>query len=375
MAGLYALGAAAGIQSSIFSERIHILGSTQRKNVMRILVTGADGFIGQHLVRALLDEGHQVRGMYNVEKPLYFFSKTEIEWRKADLRDAATLVKIAENIDVVYHLAAIPRNDMRKSWDDYKVVNVNGTASLLEESNKAGVRRFLYVSSVEAAGYGDGIHPRVETDPPRPDNNYGKSKLEAEGLVLGKKWNMECVVLRLPMIYGPGTFLIVPKLFGFVKKRFYPLIGKGQGLMEFCYVGNAVNALVLASRHEKARGELFYISDKRSYLIKDVIACVAESMKVKVRFIHIPVLVAMCVAVCFEAVAKLFPFPPLVSPYSRKPFFTRETVRWTTKNWNTVSTEKIRTMLGYAPTVDIAEGCKRTAEWLKEHGDQQHLQA
>jgi UDP-glucose 4-epimerase len=335
---------------------------------MRILVTGADGFIGQHLVRALLDAGHRVRGMYNVEKQLYFFAKAEIEWRKADLRDAATIAKMAEDIDVVYHLAAIPRNDKRKTWDDFQIENVNGTSLLLEESNRARVRRFIYVSSVEAAGYGDGSHPRVETDAPRPDNNYGKSKLKAEELVLGKKWNMECVVMRLPMVYGPGTFLIVPKLFGFVKKGFYPLIGNGQSLMEFCYVGNAVNALVLACHHKKIGGELFYVSDERSYSIKEVISHIAAAMKVNVLFIHVPVFFATCAALCFEAAAKLLPFPPLVSRYSRKPFFTRETVWWTTRNVNIVSTEKIRRILGYQPLVSIEDGCRKTVEWLHLEG-------
>ena len=176
------------------------------------------------------------------------------------------------------------------------------------------------------------------------------------------------------MVYGPGTFLIVPKLFGFVKKGFYPLIGDGESIMEFCYVSNAVNALVLACDHKKAGGELFYVSDERSYTIKEVISRVAEAMKVNVLFIHVPVFFATCGALCFEAAAKLFPFPPLVSRYSHKPFFSRETVKWTTRDYNTVSAEKIRRVLGYAPVIIITEGCKRTAEWLNEHWDQQHLQ-
>jgi UDP-glucose 4-epimerase len=144
--------------------------------------------------------------------------------------------------------------------------------------------------------------------------------------------------------------------------------------MEFCYVGNAVNALLLACDHKKARGELFYVSDERSYTIQEVISHVAEAMKVGVLFFHIPEFLALCGALCCEMAAKLFPFPPLVSKYSHKPFFTRETVKWTTHDYNTVSTEKIRRMLGYAPAIGIAEGCKRTAEWLKAHWDQKNQQ-
>lgn len=334
---------------------------------MHVLVTGANGFIGQHLVRALLDAGHKVRGMYNVEKPLYFFSKDDIEWRRADLRDAASLKGIAAGIDLVYHLAAIPRNDTSRTWNDFLAQNVTGTAFFLDECYTSRVKRFIYVSSVEAAGYGDGIHPRAETDIPHPENNYGKSKLLAEELVLKRKWNMECVVVRFPMVYGPGTFVIVPKLFGFVKNGIYPLIGNGQTLMEFCYVGNAVNALLLAGEIKRSGGELFYASDERSYSIKEVVSHVAIAMNAKILFVRIPVSLAMFGALLFEAAARMIPIPPLVSRYSRKPFFTRETVAWTTKNCNIVSTEKIRRLLGYAPLIDISEGCRRTAEWLCQH--------
>jgi nucleoside-diphosphate-sugar epimerase len=340
---------------------------------MHVLVTGANGFIGQHLVRALLDAGHHVRGMYNVEKPLYFFGSDEIEWRKAELRDPKSLQGIGKDIDLVFHLAAIPRNDKSKTWDDFLTQNVKGTELLLQECDSSKVKRFVYVSSVEAAGYGDGIHPRSEEDPTHPENDYGKSKKLAEELVLGKQWSMECVVVRLPMIYGPGTFLIVPKLFGFVKNGFYPLIGTSPTLMEFCYVGNAVSALLLVSQSKEAVGELFYVSDKRSYSIREVVSQVAKAMNVKILFVSIPVFLAMFGALLFEGMARLLPFPPLVSRYSRKPFFTRETVMWTTKNCNIVSTEKIKRVLGYTPTIDIAEGCRRTAEWLRAHWSEQQM--
>jgi UDP-glucose 4-epimerase len=230
------------------------------------------------------------------------------------------------------------------------------------------VKRFVFVSTVEAAGYGDGIHPRREEDEPHPTNNYGKSKLEAEKLVLDGQWSFERTVIRLPMVYGPGTFLIVPKLFGMVKRGFYPLIGNADTLMEFCYVANSVQGLRLAGEHTAAAGELFYLSDERSYSIREVVSEIAKAVGVRVQFVRIPTWLAMVVALKWEIVAKMLPFPPIVSKYSRKPFFTRETVRWTTRNVNVVSTEKMRRMLGYQPGVGIAQGCAETAQWLREQG-------
>jgi UDP-glucose 4-epimerase len=335
-----------------------------------ILVTGATGFIGQHLTRKLLDIGGErsVRTVYTDDSAkLYFFRNEEVDSRKADITDRQSISGLMDGIDVVYHLAAISRNDLSKTWEDFYAVNVQGTVNLLEEAKAAGVKKFVFASTVEAAGFGDGVSPRVETDAPNPVNNYGKSKLSAERQVLSGAWPMECAVLRLPMIYGPGTFLIVPKLFGMVRRGFYPMIGGGKALMEFCYVDNAVNGIISAGEKKEAAGELFYLSDERSYSIREVVSTIAESSGKRVLFVSIPVFAAKFLGLCWEIAAKILPFPPIISKYSRKPFFSRETVFWTTRNVNTVSTEKIKSVLGYSPAVNIKEGTRRTAEWLNEN--------
>ncbi len=331
----------------------------------KVLVTGANGFIGQHLCRRLLDSGYSVRGLKHEKSTLYFISENDIEFIDGDLKDEKLLQKIVDGVDIVYHLAAIPRNDISKTWEDFEEVNVKGTELLLKAAEKAKVKRFVFTSTVEAAGFSMSFKPRKEDDSPNPGNNYGKSKLEAEKVLLNNNWKMEVTVARLPMIYGPGTFLIVPKLFGMVKKGFYPFIGNGKTLMEFCYVGNAVEALSLLGKEKNVNKELFYISDERSYSIKEVVNAVAKSQNKKYIPLHLPVFIANIIAIAFEIVAKIIPVPPIISPVSKKPFFTRETVFWTTRNVNTVSTEKIRSALNYKPPYDIHEGCKITSQWFE----------
>lgn len=333
----------------------------------KILVTGANGFIGQHLVKKLLSEGKNIRGTKYTERPLYFFKAEDIEWRTVDVQKKESLNGVAQDISCIYHLAAIPNNDYSKTWEDFYTVNVLGTRALLEEAKKAVVKRFVYISTVEAAGYGDGVNPRRESDKPNPDNNYGKSKLQAEQMVLNGSWPFECIVVRLPAIYGPGTFFIVPKLFGMVKRGFYPFVGSGNALMEFCYVENAVQAIILAGTSPDAVGELFYVADERSYSIKEIIVAIATVMDKRILMIHIPRWIAYIIAWQWELSAKIFPFPPLVSPASKKPFFTRETVWWTTRNVNIVSTEKIRKLLGFKPAISLSHGCDETWKWLKAH--------
>lgn len=333
-----------------------------------VLVTGANGFIGQHLCRFLIDNDFHVRGLCHEQRELYFIKKNEIDWVQADLTDANSLKNIADGMDYIFHLAAIPRNDLSKQWNDFFECNVKGTERLLAEAEKSHVKRFVFISTVEAAGYGDGINPRTESDIAKPDNNYGKSKLEAEKIVMSDSWSFDRTIFRLPMIYGPGTFIIVPKLFGMICKGFYPFIGSGATLMEFCYVGNAVAAIVHSIESDKAKNQLYYISDQRTYTIKEVIDAIARSLNKKYFPLFIPKLAAYAAALIFELLARIAPFPPIVSKYSKKPFFTRETVRWTTSNINFVSTEKFKRDLMFFPPFTIDQGCSETVLWLRAHG-------
>lgn len=333
----------------------------------KVLVTGAEGFIGRHLCRSLLEGGFTVRGTRLSSKRPEFVGEAGMEWVECRVEEPETLRDLCSDIYTVFHLAAIPRNNIGLDWEQFEAINVGGTRNLLREAARSGVRRFVFVSTVEAAGYGDGTNPRREADEPHPVNNYGKSKLLAEELVMKGGWEFETTTIRLPMIYGPGTFLIVPKLFGAIRTGFYPLIGSGETLMEFCYVGNAVHGIRLCGKHPDAAGELFYVSDERSYSIREVALAIAESMRRKVRFLSVPVWAANLLGLSWELLAKIFPFPPIVSPYSGKPFFTRETVSWTTKNVNIVSIDKISTVLGYEAPFGIADGCRATSKWLELH--------
>lgn len=328
-----------------------------------VLVTGCSGFIGQHVVNALIAKGIRVRGVDITPFPAV--NAPTIDFRPVNLTEPEAVTDITKGIDTVIHLAAIPREDRSKSYDEFLSVNVEATARLLDDAQRNSVSRFVFISTVEAAGFGNGTAPRTEIDPPEPVNAYGKSKRAAEERIMGtSEWTMEKVIVRLPMIYGPGTEMIDAKLFGMVKRRFYPLIGKGTARMEFCYIENAVTGILLAATHKAAAGELFYLSDQRSYTIKEVITAVAAGVGVPITFIHIPVPLAYTIALLWEIAAKLFPYKPFIMPASKKPFFSRETVWWTTRDVNTVSTEKIRQQLGYNATISIEEGCKKTAQWF-----------
>lgn len=330
----------------------------------RLLVTGCNGFIGKHLASAAIKSGHSVHGVdirqLQEDAPVH----PSFHFSAIDLTNHASTHGICRNIDTVIHLAAIPREDLSKTWNDYVSVNIDASVNLLNEAARAGVKRFIFISTVEAAGFGNGTRPRIESDTPAPVNFYGKSKLAAEEQLKANATNVELVILRLPMIYGPGTDLIDAKLFGMVKRRIYPLIGNGNTLMEFCFVKNAVDAILLSSEHPAAANELFYVSDIRSYSIREVITAVAKGVGVSIHFICIPPALAYGIAYLWELFAKIFPVPPFIMPASKKPFFSRQTVWWTTRNVNIVSIDKIVRTLGFSPAISIDQGCRETAAWF-----------
>jgi len=325
------------------------------------IVTGGNGFIGSYLSNELVIRGYRVIRLIQ-DTPANRQTNPGQDIRFFDLAKPESMKDICEGGNVVFHLAAIPREQTNFNKEDYIQVNVNGTRCLLEEAAHAGVGRFVYVSTIEAVGPAINSVPLTEETEPHPLNNYGKSKLEAERLVNNfHSGQMTCSVVRLPMIYGPGNYLNVPKLFGAVQRPVFPLIGNGHALMEFCFVGNAVQGLILAGEQEKAAGEIFFISEE-SRRLRDVISAVAKAENVRPFLFVIPVPLAYILALLIEGAAVVLPFKPFRSPITHKPLFTRKTIEWTTHSVNICSAEKAACVLGYKPPFSLEEGLRITVE-------------
>jgi nucleoside-diphosphate-sugar epimerase len=162
--------------------------------------------------------------------------------------------------------------------------------------------------------------------------------------------------------------LHLKRLFKLVKTGFYPVMGDGQALMEFCYVGNVVAGLILAARSKQAIGRTYYISDERSYTITEVLNAIAKAEGVKLRIIHLPTPVGNAIGLTVETFGKVFRFWPFIVKETGRPTFSRNTVRWSTGNTWICSTEKAKRELGYEPAVSLQEGVQRTVEWYKSVG-------
>ena len=203
-----------------------------------VLVTGVTGFTGGHLARTLAkDKNVIVRGLVRPGKDTAELEAAGIQIVRGDLTDKASLAKAVEGVDLVYHIAAVYREEnipRQRFWD----VNVEGTRNLLEASKEAQIKRFIHCSTVGVQG--EIKHPPAkEDDPFNPGDYYQESKLEGELLALNffKKEGLPGVVFRPVGIYGPGDMRFL-KMFKLIRKG---MIGSGKVLYHLTYIDDLVD--------------------------------------------------------------------------------------------------------------------------------------
>ncbi len=236
---------------------------------MRALVTGGAGFIGSHIVDRLLDEGWDVRVLDNLSTGnLDNLDTKRAQFIEGDIRDIATLLTVMQDVDVVFHLAAMPAVPRSiKMPVTTNSVNVDGTLLVLEVAHSQGVRRVVYSSS--SSVYGDTAKlPKVENMQTLPLSPYAVQKLAGEGYcsVYNKVFGLETVALRYFNVFGPRQnpnsdySAVIPKFITHAKMDSEPTIdGDGNNTRDFTYVQNVVDANLLAAWSPDAVGRVINV--------------------------------------------------------------------------------------------------------------------
>ena len=247
---------------------------------MTSLVTGADGFVGRALRTQLASRGQDVRAA-----------------TRATVGDIAAVTDwepLVNGVDVVYHLAARVHVMNERSGDAaaaYRSTNVDATLALARASARAGVRHLVFVSSVKAGGEWSGSHPLRESDPPRPEDEYGRSKLEAERILeaVRAETSMHVSVLRPPLVYGAGVKANFLRLMMAVD-RFVPLpLGSIRNERSLVYVGNLVDAMTRCVDGGEAASRTFYVSDGEDVSTADLVRKIAASLGRPALLVPVPV--------------------------------------------------------------------------------------
>jgi nucleoside-diphosphate-sugar epimerase len=267
---------------------------------MRVLVTGGTGFLGSHLVEALVEEpGCEVFVLVrDPSKRRWLEGVDGVRLLAGDLENVPVL---PAGLSCVYHLGGLTKT-LRPS--EYYTVNRDGTANLLQAlERQSGRPRFVHLSSLAAVGPSSPGRGVSEDDEPRPVSPYGESKLEAENEVLRYQDRFSVVLLRAAAVYGPRDedFL---EFFRWIRRGIKPILGRRK-ILSLLYVRDAVRACLMAGRPGRPSGEIFNIADPRAYGWEDIGRVAAGVLGKKPIPIRLPIWSAYLASVASEGVGRL----------------------------------------------------------------------
>jgi len=335
---------------------------------MKILVTGASGFIGSHLVERLVREGYSVRALVreservgrdffeNRQDCIDVLNRLGVEIVYGDLLDCESLKRAVESVDWVFHLGAIAR-PMAIPDKLYFEVNEKGTENLLGVCSNEGVKRVVVMSSVSAVGPSRDGKPVNEESECRPVDVYGWSKLAQEKVV--EKFvdkGLDVVVLRPPMVFGPRDIEML-RLFKAVDKRFFPLSSNVKGI-EFLYVENLVEACLLGMLKSRS-GEKYHVTNGEHYSINDIISGIEKGLGKRVIGVKFPKEVFVVGGWVVEIVFRMI---------GKHPPFRHDTVEWMSEKFWYSDSCKIERELGYVGRVGLEDGVRRTVGYYRGKG-------
>lgn len=314
---------------------------------MRVLVTGATGFIGRRLVESLCGEGLEVRAISrhaSVGDLIHRCPSGRIVPLVADLARTASLEGICANVEAIFHLAGYahaPDTNGRSAALIHRQVTVEGTRLLLEQACRSGVGRFIFVSSAKAMGEG-GEECLEETVAASPVTEYGQAKLEAEQLVMaaGRDCGMHVCVLRLPLVYGPGVKGNLLQMIKAIDNGRVPSPPEVSNRRSMVHVDDVVQALRLAVENPKANGEVYLVTDGRVYSTREMYVLIRRALGRAVPRWAVPAGALRAIAWMGDAIGRM----------RGRPFFFNSIVLDKLLGSAWYSSAKIERDLGFKPT-------------------------
>src|SRR3989339_112621 len=275
-----------------------VLTGAVRKSSLKALVTGATGFIGSHLVEALVQRGFRVRCLVRPTSHLAWVKGLPVEIIYGDCQEKDSLGPGVKDVDLVFHLAGATRAIDAKT---YYAVNALGTENLvwacLEHNTR--LQKFIYLSSQAAAGPGRDGGKKKESDHCQPVSPYGMSKRRGEELGLSQAQEVPLLILRPAAVYGPRdkAFLF---LFQCLAKRIKPSISGGVQHLSLCSVQDLVGAILLAASTPTQSGEIFFLSDGQDYRMEEINDIFAQAMEISAFRLRLPPRVLLGIAAMAE---------------------------------------------------------------------------
>jgi nucleoside-diphosphate-sugar epimerase len=326
---------------------------------MNILVTGGTGFVGINFIPALISKGHSVRVLCRNRKKAISLFGNSCEIVVGDITDVMSLTGCCDDIDVVYHMVAKVGNELpnEHNFIAFRKVNVEGTQNIVNEAKKAGISKFIFISSIAAMGivHEDTIDEKSKCNPYLP---YQVTKLEGEMIILNEfqKTGFPGIVIRPTKIFGVGeneySYLMLAKL---CKIGFLPKIGSGKNYTSNLYITDLVQGLVqLVDRG--CMGEVYIFTSNNSIGFCDSAEIVAKEMNRKIHFVKIPSWLMIQGARIIE---RAYLFLEKKAPVTEKNILATTTDR-------IYNISKAIDQLGFNPLTSMDEGIAKVVKYYKQ---------
>ena len=340
---------------------------TDRPAPATVVVTGANGWLGQNLVRELASTRERVRCLVRGEDEAALLSVVSpvIDPVVGDVRDPAVLDRLFDGVGgaTVFHCAGVihPVAKVREMFD----VNVGGTQLALDRARRAGVSRFVHVSSNSPFGANERPTDRFTEDSPyNPYMGYGKSKLEAEQLVFRsfERGDLDTVIVRPPWFYGPYQPERQTTFFSAIRRGRFPLVGDGTQQRSMVFTGNLVHGLLRAEVADAASGQAYWIADAEPYELRKIIETVktalsAEGLPVRDRR---PLRMPLLAARVAERVDGFL--------QSQGRYLQAVHVLGELKDTIACDISLARKEIGYDPPTALLDGMRASIRWCLAHG-------
>jgi len=329
------------------------------------LVTGGTGLLGSHIVEQLRKRGRPVRALVRSGSDTSWLKDQGVELVEGDLSDRDSLDQACDGVQCIHHAAA--RVGDWGPWRDFVRITIDGSFNLFDAAEKAGVPRFIHISSISA--YGHVNKPGLVIDETGPLgvkvhrwSYYTRAKVTVEEELWhrhagGSK--VKYTVIRPSWLYGPRDRATIARLVAMVRDGKAKLLGTGDNRLNVVYAGNVAEACILAADNPKAVGQAYNCSNDGELTQRQYFNMIAEAIGAKPVTKCVPYKTAYTAAFVLECIGHLLRLkkPPLITRYAV----------WLMGRDTFFSAEKARKELGWKPTVSYEEGIPATIRWFENH--------
>lgn len=319
-------------------------------------VTGATGFVGSHLVDHLLEKGYTVKCLTRKTSNLRWLDGKNIELCEGSLSDKDSLKKAIVGCNYIFHVAGVL---FGKTEEEFIQGNLSGTKNMVEACLESGQTfdRFLYVTSLLAAGASETEKALTEEDKCKPFSWYGKSKFQSESYIKTQMDKLPVTIIRPGGVYGPRDYAMF-EAFKASKSGFNLILGEKNKLASVIHVTDLVTGIIQAAESEKAKSEIYYLANTTHMRQEEFGELIIKAMGKSPKNIVLPYFIASIFAQLSEFFAQ----------FSAKPaILNKQKLMELRKKYIICSNEKAKSDLGFSDKIRLEDGVASTLKWYKEH--------